>query len=805
LNTPSDRQTARIARRVDQGPLSVTDAPPERPLARRYAVLVCGVSSILLLVSGASEMYFGYREARDHIEAVQAVQAQGAAREISTYLGSIEGGIRNVAQMPWGKPGFGPPERREEFYRLMLLVPAIIDLRVVDGSARERLYVSKRDGDRFDSLQPIDEPALAQVSAASPVRHGRTYFREGHLPALRIAVFDGTQAIVATVDLRLLGEVVSHMHVGLGGRAYVVDADGLLIAHPRPTDMLRRIDLSRSKAVVRARAMASSATTETRTLETLDLQGGPVLVTVTRVPTVDWLVFVEQPRGEALVPALATLERTLLLMAIGMALAIAAGLLFARRMAAPIIALRRATRRIAQGDLDSPLEVHSHDEVEALAGDFNEMVIRLRASYAGLEAKVADRTAKLSEARDTLQARASEIATLNERLVAQLGELALRKDDAERANAAKTRFLATASHDLRQPMHSISLLVGVLGERLGGSTVAGLVDKIQSSVAVMERLFGNLLDISKLDAGVVRPRIEEVDLGFLLRRIEQTWGPQAAERGLQLRVRAGSMIVLSDPTLLERIVGNLVSNAIRYTCSGGVLVACRPMGVACELQVWDTGPGIEECHRQSIFEEFFRIDAPGSGQEKGLGLGLSIVQRGAGILGHPLRLASRVGKGSLFAVTLPRVTYRNAISYAATTDSAGSAAVEGSFIAIVDDDEDNRLALIDVLLGWRCHVLAAASCDEIVELSRDHLRAPDLIITDFQLGAGHTGFEAIEHLRRLYDERIPALVVTANTDGLLRARAEAAAASLLHKPIGLSLLLEAMLAARAPRATTRDD
>lgn len=366
------------------------------------------------------------------------------------------------------------------------------------------------------------------------------------------------------------------------------------------------------------------------------------------------------------------------------------------------------------------------------------------------------------------------------------------QQQAERANAAKTRFLAAASHDLRQPMHSISLLMGVLRTRLADPAQVELAEKVQSAVTTMESLFGNLLDISKLDAGAVQPHVENVDLDGLLRQVEQVWTPQAVDKGLRLRVRPCRLIVKGDAALLARIVGNLVANAIRYTRQGGVLVACRRRGATVRLQVWDSGPGIEPRFREAIFEEFFRIDAPGVGQEKGLGLGLSIVQRCAHLLGYALRVDSREGKGSVFTVTMP-LAGGAAVPPGTAAAVAVPALLAGRFIVVVDDDETNAQALVDALQAQHCHVVAAASCDAALAQLQQHLREPDLIVTDYQLAAGRDGFEVIERLRQHYDDDIAALIVTANTDAALIPRAQACGARLLHKPIGLQRLLEAML------------
>jgi signal transduction histidine kinase len=548
------------------------------------------------------------------------------------------------------------------------LVPAITELQAVDASGRERVAASRSAPDRFDALTEVPETELWRGVSAEGLREGRTFFREGYLPTMRLAVFDGEGVVIATVDLRLLGEAIARVKAGPGGTAYVVDAQGLLIAHPQPTVLLSRLDLSRSPAVAAAFGAPASAPLPVRGLATEGLQREPVIVSAARVPGTSWLVFTEQLRGEALRPVWATLWRSLVLTLVGGLLALGLGIVFARRMAAPIVALRQATARIAGGDLESRLNVQPLDEIGDLAHDFDQMLLRLRELYASLEAKVASRTAELAE----------------------------RKEEAERANAAKTRFLAAASHDLRQPMHSISLLVGLLHQALREASQRQLAEKIQSSVATMESLFGNLLDISKLDAGTVRPHIEDVDLGWLLQRLEHTWAPQAEEKGLRLRVRPSAWTVRGDSALLERIVGNLVANAVRYTARGGVLVACRRRQGRCELQVWDTGPGIAPEHRQAIFEEFFRIDAPGTAQEKGLGLGLAIVQRCAGILGYDLAVDSRVGRGSVFRLSMPFVDGLGLLAMPAPPGLEPQG-LAGQFIVVVDDDETNRSVLAQVL------------------------------------------------------------------------------------------------------------
>jgi signal transduction histidine kinase/CheY-like chemotaxis protein len=490
-------------------------------------------------------------------------------------------------------------------------------------------------------------------------------------------------------------------------------------------------------------------------------------------------------------------------MAAGGGLALAASLLFARRMAAPIIRLREATGRIARGDLELRLQVSTGDEIEQLADDFNQMTLNLRESYAGLEAKVASRTTELSQARDHLQTQAREMETLNEQLIGRLQELALRKEDAERANSAKTRFLAAASHDLRQPMHSIGLLIGVLHDRLATSDLANLTNKVQHSVALMENLFSSLLDISKLDAGAVHSQLESFQILSLLRHVGDVYGPQAAATGIELRVRSCHAVVRSDSILLERILGNLVSNALRYTHSGRVLVGCRRRGAHLAIQVLDTGPGIPAGHLDDIFEEFFRLERPGAGGGggPGLGLGLSIVKRSAALLGHPLTVRSHLGRGSVFELVIPLSPGLPTAVPDLASSTADATALAGAFVLIVDDNEENRYALEATCNRWGVHSVAACSADDAVAQLAHHLRTPELIISDFRLDNGEDGFAVIERVRGLTDENTPTIVLTAEAGTVLLKRANAVGAVVLSKPATAARLLRTAIDLLAARGT----
>lgn len=356
---------------------------------------------------------------------------------------------------------------------------------------------------------------------------------------------------------------------------------------------------------------------------------------------------------------------------------------------------------------------------------------------------------------------------------------------AERASAAKTRFLATASHDLRQPMHSIGLLVGLMHERSTEPEVRALAEKSQGAIGLMEKLFGSLLDISKLDAGAVQPQWEAVHLPAMFAELEQTWAPQAAARGLRLRLRSCNAVVRSDALLLARILHNLVSNAVNCTVRGGVLVASRRRGDQVLLQVWDTGRGIPPQQHAAIFEEFVRLETPGS-PTGGLGLGLAIVQRSAQLLSHEIRLASRVGRGSRFSVCVPAMPEAPSAVAAAAPDLA---LLRGAFVAVVDDDPTGREATAALLAAHGCLVVQAAGTDVLLAELQRHLRAPDLLLSDLRLQHADGGFETVRRLRAQFDEPIPALLVTADLGPVVEACARALPAQLLHKPAGPELLL----------------
>ncbi len=358
--------------------------------------------------------------------------------------------------------------------------------------------------------------------------------------------------------------------------------------------------------------------------------------------------------------------------------------------------------------------------------------------------------------------------------------LAERNREVERANLAKSRFLAAASHDLRQPLHALNLFAAQLSHQADPAERARLVGRIDAAIASMNELFNALLDMSKLDAGVLTPDIAEFPVGHLLDRVETTFTAAAREKGLHLSVVPSNAWVRTDIILLERILLNLVSNAVRYTSRGGVVVGCRRRGDSVRIEVWDSGVGVAEGEQRSIFGEFYQVGAPPPGQRAGLGLGLSIVDGLCRLLGHPIELASRPGKGSRFAVTVPRAAARQAVEAPATLEAIANPARD-KLIVVIDDDLLVLDGMRGLLQGWGCRVVTADSHG--AALAGLAGQQPNLVISDYFLANGTTGIDAIERLRKAFAGPIPAFLISGDTTSERMREADASGLPLLHKPV----------------------
>jgi len=361
-----------------------------------------------------------------------------------------------------------------------------------------------------------------------------------------------------------------------------------------------------------------------------------------------------------------------------------------------------------------------------------------------------------------------------------ISRLTAEKEAAERANVAKSRFLAAASHDLRQPLHALTLLSGALAERIQYREVKDIVSKIRSAVAALENLFNALLDISKLDSGVLQPQIEDVPLCTLFQRIENDHRPEAETKGLTFVVEdCGDVLVRSDSILLERVLRNFVTNAIRYTESGRITLSREIRDGEVVIRVVDTGIGIPPEAQENIFDEYFQVDNPGRQQSKGLGLGLAIVARIARLLNHKIELESVPGQGSVFSVHVPLCERRLRRREETTPLPEFQRDLQTLRVLIIDEETSVLEALKVLLEGWDCKVTMARSLEEAQEALREQASPPDAIISDYRLRDDITGVEAIGRIEAQLGVKIPAILITGDTavdpgDGGYR---------VLHKPV----------------------
>jgi signal transduction histidine kinase len=376
-------------------------------------------------------------------------------------------------------------------------------------------------------------------------------------------------------------------------------------------------------------------------------------------------------------------------------------------------------------------------------------------------------------------------------------ELAFRQ--AEEANRAKSSFLAAASHDLRQPLHAMALFVSALRSKNRDAETRPIVEHLSASVEALEGLFDALLDISKLDAGIVHAEIRDFPLQTVFDRVERDCASQAEDKGLRLRLAPTRAIVRSDPTLVERIVRNLATNAIRYTKRGGVVVGCRRAGAGrLRVAVHDSGIGISREHLPEIFKEYFQVGNPERDRSKGLGLGLAIVERLAALLDHKVDVWSVSGRGSVFSIGVPR-------GDAARVEAAPAQAVEviqdtlgDALVVVIDDEAAVRDGMREVLRQWGCRPLLAGSADEALAQLAAGGSAPAAVIADYRLREGENGIAAIGKIRAAHGAAIPGVIVTGDTAPDRLREAEASGYHLLHKPvrpIQLRALLSFLLAA----------
>jgi signal transduction histidine kinase len=717
-------------------------------LFRKYVSLFVSVVAVALLTNGAFEVGFSYQEHKASLVRIQREQAEAASAKIVQFIEEIKNQLGWTTQLPWTAPFL--ENRRLDALRLLRQVPAITEIAQLDSNGREQLRVSRLAMDVVGSLDDYSKDPKFTEAMEHNVYYGPVYFRRESEPYMTLSLAGirrDAGVSIAEVNLKLIWDVISQIKVGQQGKAYLVDAQGRLIADPDISLVLRNTDLS-SLVQVRAARASSADGKDYPVKEATDLSGRRVLTAYAPVAPLGWTVFVELPFDEAYAPLYASLLRIGALLAVGLLLAVIAGLVLARRMVVPIQTLRKGAALIGSGDLGQRISIKTGDELEALGDQFNRMAVQLQDSYRTLEHKVEERTHQL-----------------------------------ELANAAKSRFLAAASHDLRQPLHALGLFLARLRAETNREERDRLLGRIDAAVIAMNELFNALLDISKLDGGGLTLNKTDFPVARLLRRVEATFADTAREKGLRLRMVPSSLWVRSDVILLERILLNLVSNAVQYTRTGGIVVGCRHRGAFLRIDVCDSGVGIAEDQQKNIFSEFYQVDGAARLENRsGLGLGLAIVERLGRLLDHPIELASRVGRGSRFSVSVPIVDAPDATAPVSRTVTSIDP-LNGKVVLVIDDDERVLESMRGLLHGWGCRVITADSGAVALSALTDHGKSPDLIVSDYRLANGSTGITAIEQVRCAVGAPIPAILVTGDTTPERLRDASASGFQILHKPV----------------------
>lgn len=440
------------------------------------------------------------------------------------------------------------------------------------------------------------------------------------------------------------------------------------------------------------------------------------------------------------------------------------GLLFGALLAArlgrgvirPIARVSRLIERIGAGELSARAEVLPGDPLREVQQGLNVMAQRLESGRDELEQRIATATQALRE----------------------------KKEEAETATRAKSRFLAAASHDLRQPMHALGLFVARLAQLPHDAPTTHLIGNLDASVQALQELLDGLLDVSRLEAQAMQVQLRPFPLADLFEQLRASLALTAQQKGLRLRVRSTQVWVLSDSALLHRVLLNLLSNALRYTHTGGVLLACRSGadGQHVRIEVWDTGIGIAPEHQSAVFKEFYQIGNSERDRNKGQGLGLSIVEHSARLLGYPLQMRSSLGRGTRFSLCVPLAPPGVALERRSPLRQRNFEDIAGLRVLVIEDDQLVREALMSLLVSWRVEVAVAEGLAMALALLKSGV-APEVIVADYRLRDGENGIEVIHQLRAAAGQPIPACLISGDTDATLMQAAAAASLTLLQKPV----------------------
>jgi signal transduction histidine kinase len=619
-----------------------TPARLQQRLVWKYVAVVGLLVAAAIVSIGISESYFSYEDSKAALTVAELDKASSAAISIRQFIEELEGDLDRMAQPIPADPG--GTQRESSFRSLFLRQGAIGELTYLDGMGTECVHAYSNEVGGINSLTCAGDRSASEEfrRARAEQRYfgGVTFDHPDGRPHMIIAVAEaspGEGVIVADVDLGgSFTDAILRAQIGTAGYAYAVDAGGQVIAHTTNISLVLADTNLATLPQVHA-ALASAATAHGVVTNGRDPQGTEVLSAFESVDPPGWRVFVEEPLSEAFAPIQAAIWRTVVLLIVFLLVAIATSVLLARNLARPIEAIQVAAAKIGAGALDQRIETSSRDELGALADEFNRMAERLRASYAGLEQQVQERTREL----------ASALARLDEK-----------SHELEAASEHKSAFLADMSHELRTPLNAISGFSQVLRKQLLGEInekQAEYLDDILASARHLESLIDDVLDLAKVEAGQIELDVMPFSLHEALERGVVIVRERATREGVRVSLSSDPDVdtVMGDERRIRQVVFNLLSNAVKFAPAGSTVdVAATRVDGEVRVSVSDRGPGIAPQDQARIFEEFQQA-AAGKAQREGTGLGLALSRRLVELHGGHIWVDSELGQGSTFVFTIP--------------------------------------------------------------------------------------------------------------------------------------------------------
>jgi signal transduction histidine kinase len=614
-------------------------ARPHRRLIWKYTVVVVTLVTAAIVSVGLTELYFSYQDSKTALSRVERDKASSAATSIEQLMQEILLELESVAQPTVETGAAGLTERNQDFHRLLEREKFVSQLSYLDSTGKERVRTSPLEFDRIGGGIDLSRSAKFIRARAEQRYLGPVYFQGGSRPYMTISVAEraaGRGVVIAEIDLSPVRQVIDRARVGSAGYAYVVDSRGELVSHPNIDLVLRKTSFA-SLPQVRAALRGPAQTPADAVTIGRDPDGTKVLSAFQTIESLGWRVFVEEPLSEVFAPLESAIWRTALLLVAFLLLAIATSVLLARKLVRPIESIQAAAAKIGSGSLNQRIEIPSHDELGALAEEFNRMAARLQESYSSLEQKVEERTRELATA---------------------LSELDEKSRELEAASRHKSEFLANMSHELRTPLNAIIGFSQVLRERMFGEVnekQEEYLDDILSSGNHLLSLIDDILDLSKVEAGQVELEVSAFSLREALERGVVMVRERAMQEGVQVALTPVTDVdvVTGDERRIRQVIFNLLSNAVKFTPAGGAVdVRATRVDGEVRVSVADTGPGIAAEDHERIFEEFQQTEA-GVEQREGTGLGLALSKRLVELHGGRIWVDSEPGKGSTFVFTLP--------------------------------------------------------------------------------------------------------------------------------------------------------